>query len=573
MPGLKVRPAHDSKMKHDLWRLNFTLFAPAMLRIKTKDVGIVSFELNMVQRRVWNMMCDAVARGRQPWFVILKARQLGMSTLCAAIVYWLVSLNQGRNALVVGYDEESTQRLFEMSRLFWDGSDPRYRPRTKYSHKRLIDFREADAKGLNSFIEVETARNTEAGRSYTLHAIHATEVALWRNADKTMLSLKQALPDRSWFFSEFTANGVSNYGYRLWQETIRHENDMTAIFAPWFWDPGYAIPFADQASKKEFEHTLTEVELDLIARCNVSMEQLAWRRWCIRNKCENNEENFRQEYPSSPDEAFLMSGHSVFNRVYLMEQRKNAKDGVRGSIRRDGTFMQNAKGEMTMYHAPQEGMNYYAGWDISMGQKNSDPEAGTIVDRALRTCAMWHGKLDPIRLAEPVIGMGRMYRNAITAIERNKMGVVTLHEVMKEYPYLFRQQNLGEYAAQQASWGWHTNVSSKSQLVAYAIHMTQERIPELNDIGLIVEMDTYMEHGPSDWGGAAGCKDDRVQAWMIACFVAKTELKGNIETGVTHIEEKRPEHRRYRSGEFEIFMPEARKGPDKSKGGFRWMWD
>ena len=68
----------------------------------------------------------------------------------------------------------------------------------------------------------------------------------------------------------------------------------------------------------------TKEELELKERHKLDDEQLSWRRWCIKNNCGGDEKIFRQEYPSNPDEAFIVSGESVFDNEVIIKLRDRA---------------------------------------------------------------------------------------------------------------------------------------------------------------------------------------------------------------------------------------------------------
>ena len=68
----------------------------------------------------------------------------------------------------------------------------------------------------------------------------------------------------------------------------------------------------------------------------VSYEQLKWRRWCINNNCNGDVEQFHQEYPSTPEEAFIASGRPRFNIGVLKQYRRQAKEGDIGKLEYSG---------------------------------------------------------------------------------------------------------------------------------------------------------------------------------------------------------------------------------------------
>ena len=124
---------------------------------------------------------------------------------------------------------------------------------------------------------------------------------------------------------ESTANGVGDYFHSMWNQAVKGENEFIPIFLAWFTDPTYTRSFRSEAEKNEFikqvDQTYTDTsgkevrtyEYNLKVKNSLTYEQLNWRRWTIKNKCGGDEELFMQEYPSTPEEAFISSGRPKFN--------------------------------------------------------------------------------------------------------------------------------------------------------------------------------------------------------------------------------------------------------------------
>ena len=70
---------------------------------------------------------------------------------------------------------------------------------------------------------------------------------------------------------------------------------------------------------------LTDDELKLKETYELSNEQLAWRRWCISNNCGGDEDQFKQEYPINPHEAFLSTGSCIFDKEKIIERLEVVK--------------------------------------------------------------------------------------------------------------------------------------------------------------------------------------------------------------------------------------------------------
>ena len=117
----------------------------------------------------------------------------------------------------------------------------------------------------------------------------------------------QAVPDSpgTMVILESTANGC-DYFKELWDRAVNGDNDFVPVFFPWHEMKEYR--------RKYDGFQLTKAETVLKKAYNLDNEQLAWRRWCIRNNCGGDEQLFRQEYPSAPEEAFILTGRCIFDK-------------------------------------------------------------------------------------------------------------------------------------------------------------------------------------------------------------------------------------------------------------------
>ena len=159
------------------------------------------------------------------------------------------------------------------------------------------------------------------GRGSTIHNLHISEFAFWSgNKWETFNGIMQAVPNTpdSMVIVESTANGFDEF-QELWQKASTERMILNQfLFIPWFELPEYRM-------KGEIE--LTEQEQALKDKFNLDNEQLIWRRWCIKNNCGGDLNKFRQEYPSTAEEAFITTGDCYFNVEDIIE-RANELQGT-----------------------------------------------------------------------------------------------------------------------------------------------------------------------------------------------------------------------------------------------------
>jgi hypothetical protein len=316
---VKVRAAAGRQALRQLWDDDLT-FLEKTAWIRTKEPGVISLlRLNHAQRRFWDDVFVRCRNEKRPTrAVVLKARQLGFSTLIQAWQYGQCDGSPNRVSLTISYDEPSSRELFR---------------KAKFVHQNMWfpqgaerDSGTALELDNGSVFNVRTSGNLSAGRGDTFHHLHCSEVPMWADAGETLASAQQAVPAKpgTSIILESTAKGAVGEFYDLWRASEAGRSDYVPFFAPWFWDPEYVLEFPSADAEAAFARTLDLVERRLVEAHRLTMPQLAWRRWKIRNDLQGSAAKFRQEYPSTATEAFLTTGTPVFDADAIEALERNA---------------------------------------------------------------------------------------------------------------------------------------------------------------------------------------------------------------------------------------------------------
>ena len=346
-------------------------YIESCLKIKTKSGTVVPFRLNDAQRKLYAVAKRQQDAGKPVRLIILKARQLGFSTLTEGLIFHACATRRNVNALIVAHREDATANLFRMSKLFYDELPAPVKPMLRASNAQELVFEnpsklrsEREARpGLRSRIRCATAGGRGIGRSDTLQCVHLSEYAFWPDgADgkaSTLAGILQAVPSLpgTMVVIESTANGFEDFKER-WDAAVAGENDFEPVFFAWFENPDYSMPVVPGTE-------WTPEERDLKAAYRLTDGQLQWRRWCIANNCGGSLDMFRQEYPASPGEAFLHSGTGVFDneQIVLRLERLSGPAG-RGEFT-NGEWTESETGAITLYEMPEEGVPYVLGGDTA----------------------------------------------------------------------------------------------------------------------------------------------------------------------------------------------------------------
>jgi hypothetical protein len=301
----------ESRRIRRLLRDDLPHYAKKCLRIRTKTGAIVPFELNQAQQHVHERLEKQLRETGRVRALLLKARQLGMSTYVEARYYHKTSHQHGIRAYILTHEDAATKNIFEMAQRYHDHCPEVVKPHTGASSAKELFF-----DLLDSGYRVATAGTKGTGRSATIQLFHGSEVAYWPNAETHAAGAMQAVPaaDGSEIILESTSNGPEGLFYKMCLEAHTGESDWQLIFIPWFWMDEYRLPVPEG-----FE--LTDEERQYGEEHGLDAEQLAWRRAKIREL--DGVWNFRREYPATAEEAFSAERPgALWNRQLLADGRR-----------------------------------------------------------------------------------------------------------------------------------------------------------------------------------------------------------------------------------------------------------
>lgn len=542
-PGI---PAAALVHERELFRADpVGLIKGGYLRIKTKDAArndeVVPFLPNSSQMRVLDEIQKARKAHQPIRIVLLKSRQMGCSTLAQALIYAFCSMRGNYNGFVIADDEEGASLLFGMNEIFWEFMDKNHRhmcPRKKNSSEKKMVF-----SNKRSGIYVETANNRRAGRKYTLHAVHCSEAAFWKNFKETMRGLMQAVPDKpeTFVIVESTANGTNDF-CKFWRRVVRERAEGTTqwipIFLSWKDHEEYRRPFKSEYEKRMFEGGLSGKEIEIRKEHGLTLEQLHWRRWKISNDFQGDEEGFMVEFPLSDSEAFQSTAKNVFpEKVIKAHQSTITPPRMIGEVSMDDRrpfFMPQQDGRLKIFELPKQGHRYVIGIDSCEPAMGSDYAAMEVIDRTTWTqVASFHGKVPPEVLGEYAVCLGLYYRMAMLCPEINGPGFSTLAKLMElGYPNVCRRMRtvIDEKSMQiveTEELGFRTDGKSKQTIIRELAEGLRNCLFVIRNQVTLDEASTYVvkdvvEDGHVKYGADDGYHDDDLMAFAIAQHYART---------------------------------------------------
>lgn len=296
-------------------------FAKNFLVIKTKNQGNQLFNLNDIQRDFHNRIEKRKKAGKPCKYVVVKARQLGLSTYIEARLFHKVLFEKAKNAFILGDKAETANSIFDMARRYYDNLPEALQLKLLGNSAKALKFE------TDSMFRVGTAQANVIARGTTNNYFHGSEVGFWENATEIVSGILQTIPENndSEIFLESTTNGTTGKGlyfYEMAMVGMDDKSEFQTVFYPWFKNPEYQKSLVEPIKYDEQEKYLVDVY-------NLTVEQIFWRRTKLQNEFKKREHLFVQEYPSNIHEAFLKNDNSLIPVEYL--ERAKKQRGITGN--------------------------------------------------------------------------------------------------------------------------------------------------------------------------------------------------------------------------------------------------
>lgn len=505
--------------------INTKQYIEKYIKIRDKSGKIINLQFNEPQQRLYDIIKEQKLKNKPVRIVILKARQLGFSTIAESILFKETTTKFNVNTGIITHQDEATKNLFNMSKLMYECLPQEMKPAKKASNAQELIFDNDKGTGLKSKIRCMTAGSQGVGRSYTYDNLHVSELAFWPgNKKTTMTGLLQAVPNlpSTIIIIESTANGFE-YFKEIWDGAVAGENDFIPLFVGWNELKDYQMPYTG------FE--LTSEEIQLQRDYNLSLEQLTWRRWCIRNNCSNDIEQFKQEYPITPEEAFISTGTCYFNKEIIMgriNKIKNIKPlrkgyfsySINGNKISDIEFIDDDKGYIDIYEEPKEGHPYVLGGDTA--GDGSDYFTGLVIDNSnsKQIAKLRHNKIDEDEYSRQIYCLGTYYNNALVGLENNYSTYPTKKLKEYDYPKMYIREvedNIPEVI--QDKYGFLTTKATRPIILAMLKEIFRDNINYINDLDVLYEGLVFIKNEKGRPEAEQGKHDDLIMGLAITYYI------------------------------------------------------
>lgn len=532
------------------WRLN------NLYKIVNEEGELVTFRMRPAQRELFKNM-----HYRN---IILKARQLGFSTGIDIYLLDQALFNKNLSCGIIAQDLPAAGEIFSTKiSVPFDNLPPWLRATFQISTRR-----EGANGGHIEFAHGSKIRVSTSFRSGTVQRLHISEhgkicAKYPAKAKEVRTGTLNAIKDGCIVFIESTAEGVggdfhtmSTRAMDLGQLNLPlTSQDYKFHFFAWWQDPKYqtSVPTGSLRLSKYHQAYFAAVEQTM--GITLLDEQ---KQWYIRKEIEQQEE-MKQEFPSTPSEAFLTSGRRVFAAINVMQAEGQCQSpllvydiepvtGKRTKVQalRAGNaeeLQRTLLNHLLVWELPDPDEDYAIGGDVAEGLENRDRSSFDVVKKSSgEQVAHWFGYLDAELFAQLMAHVGRWYNTAFIGPERNNHGHAVIQKLREVYPHraIYSEQYLDrDHDDETPKLGWLTTAQSKPVIIEGLKSLLRESASGVRWIGTINELNTYVYDARGRMNAQTGCFDDQVMSYAIA-----QEMRARMPARPKHtpIDRSQPKH-------------------------------
>ena len=421
-------------------------------KIIDKQGQSIVFKLNKAQEDIYDL------EKKHKRIIILKARQLWMSTF--KLIDWLDKciFYKNQTITITAHKIDKQRELFQKVKYAYEqiptkitiDNKIRHKPTPKYDSVNELYF-----PHNNSRIKVSLD-----SRSWTPTSLHITELAFRQDAREMMTGTLPSMPKDAPITIETTANWVWNYFYEFWNKS-KATKIFHCVFIPRRTDNNYRLKLLDG------ERLKLPSKLEHLNNLNIDKEQ---KNRYIKQYELLGREVF-QEFPSTPEEAFLSTGNPVVETKLVKWLPELGYDEI------------NQYPWLRIYRKPTDDLFYF--WvDTAEWWINWDYSAISVRDRDLKLYAFYYAHIPPDELCKVIDYLWNIYTSTNIGIERNNTGIATITKAKEYvwYNYIYWEQTIDKITNKRTKKiGRHTNLKTRPKMIS--------DYEEAIRTGLLIEID------------------------------------------------------------------------------------
>jgi hypothetical protein len=450
-------------------------FLKKYIKIQHPTKGLVNFDTYDFQDECLKDFVD------HRFNIILKSRQLGISTLSAAYAVWLAYFYRDKNILIIATKLAVAQNFIKKVKTALRGL-PGWMNLTEVvgSNKQGVEF-------SNGSQIKAVPTSDDAGRSEALSLLIIDEAAFIRNFDELWMGLYSTLSTGGRSIILSTPNGVGDKYHELCTDAQAGENEFNLIKLMW-----------DVHPDRDEEWFATETR-------NMSKKQIAQELMC----------------------DFAASGDTFLNAPDL----ETLALRVKTPIERWGPDM-----NVWVWKYSLTEHKYVVSADVSRGDA-ADYSTFHVLDvNSGEQVAEYKGKIPPDQFAVLLAEAGKRYNNALVCPENNTYGYAVIMKLVElGYTNLYYKNEKDKLSAlytgnnQISKIGFSTNAQSRGQILTKLEEVLRNNSVAFYSSRLVDELKTFVWKGQKAQA-QKGKNDDLVMAAAIGTWLFDSDPKVNSQT-------------------------------------------
>ena len=495
------------------------------------------------------------------FFVVLKGRQLGITTISLALdLYWQFT-HPGWQGTLVADTEENRDMFRSTLAMYMDGLPKEYKvPLVAHNRNQMV------LKNRSRLFYQIAGNKSRLGQGKAITYLHGTETASWGSEEglaSLIASLAEKNPERFYMF-ESTAQGFNMFHDMY--KTAKKAKTQRAIFCGWWRNEYYSVSGDSDIYKVYWDGKLSAEEKEWVKDIKklygyeVNSRQMAWWRWKMHEGIKD-ESLMYQEFPPTEDYAFVMTGTSFFSTTRCTEAAKEAKklvpDHYRyafGQLFQDTEVIKSTErlGALTVWEEPVDTAYYVIGADPAYGSSDWADRFCIQVYRCYadgldQVAEFATSEMNTYQFAWVIAHLAGAYKNSTLNLEVNGPGQAVINEIrnLKRMAvslggaaghglmdvlgsmtnYIWRRNDtLGGLSN---SIGYLTTTNSKERMLQYMKDYFERQMIKIRSMDTLEEMKGIVREG-SFLGAPGRGKDDRVIATALACVAYAEQIQPRL---------------------------------------------
>lgn len=467
--------------------------------------------------------------------LVLKGRQQGFTTLVTALQLSYSITRKNFQGFTLADKSDNAEAIFQNKAKYPYSQLPEaLKPTEKFNNRKQLLFEK-----INSSWAVDTATK-DVGRSRTVNFFHGSECAFWKDGIAPVQgALGEAFTENCIKIYESTANGYNDY-QKMWASGV-HIN----CFFEWWNTSEYRTKFPSDEIKQDFIEQMEKKNEWIFERLRwlrdikqLDFEQLYW--YYLKHERYIDKRLIKQEYPCTPEEAFLLSGDNAFDTEVLLARKETAPKPLKVGYFEydyDGLRLTNIKwvsdrnGYINIYQAPNTPAitKYCIGGDTA--GDGSDHFTGHVLDaRTGKQVAVLKHQFDADQYTRQMYCLGMYYKYALIGIETN-FDTYPVKELQRlGYTNQYVREAVDTYTGKtEKRFGFKTTSLTRPTAISQLKEIVREHAYTINDEDTLSELLTIIKNEKGRVEAPEGGHDDQMMGLAIAHYI-KDQVKFTQES-------------------------------------------